>query len=201
MELILSFASGASQLQKSNLTSANFGSLHIELGNLWVRFAPFAKMPQLYDHASFDWGSASSEHHLATSWTQDLQQHATVYQQLTAKLGPNHPMDLWLSLFRRSLTRTLKSHLSKGCELLPPKTSLWQETAKSFHRTLGEVVQRVEQITLEPEEALASFAGRKRHHCLCQFPPQQLRYQNQPQDEWMAAWPACRVVTATFRHT
>ena len=29
-----------------------FGSLHIELGNIWVKLAPFEKMPQLYDHAS-----------------------------------------------------------------------------------------------------------------------------------------------------
>ena len=69
-----------------------FGSLHIELGNLWVRFAPFEKMPQLYDSASFDWGGASSEHHLAASWKFDMQQHPAVYQQIAAKLGPNHPL-------------------------------------------------------------------------------------------------------------
>ena len=56
-----------------------FSSLHIQLGNLWVRLAPFEKLPQLYDSASFDWGSASSEHHLAASWKLDLQQHPSVY--------------------------------------------------------------------------------------------------------------------------
>ena len=29
------------------------------------------KLPQLYDSASFDWGSASSEHQLAASWKLD----------------------------------------------------------------------------------------------------------------------------------
>ena len=69
-----------------------FGSLHIELGNIWVQLAPFERMPQLYDHAGFDWGAASSEHQLAASWTQGLQQNVPVYQQLQAKLGSNHPL-------------------------------------------------------------------------------------------------------------
>ena len=49
-----------------------FGSLHIELGDIWVKLALFEKMPQLYDHASFDRSTASSEHRLAASWAQDL---------------------------------------------------------------------------------------------------------------------------------
>ena len=174
-----------------------FGSLHIELGNLWVRLAPFEKMPQLYDHASFDWGTASSEHHLAASWTQDLQQHATVYQQLTAKLGPNHPM---AKLIQKELDKDVEEPPFKRLRTSAARASFWQETAKSFHRTLGEVVQRVSSLPLTRKKH-QQLCRQKRHLCLCQLPPQQFRHQHQPQDQWMAAWPACRVVTATFRYT
>ena len=63
------------ELESEELPS--FNSLHIELGPLIVRLAPFEKLPLLYHHASFDWGSASSEHSLAASWTHDLHQHST----------------------------------------------------------------------------------------------------------------------------
>ena len=131
-----------------------FGSLHIELGDIWVKLAPFEKTPQLCDHASFDWGTASSEHQLAASWTQDLQQHATVYQQLTTKLGLNHPM---AKLIQKELDKDVDEPPFKRLRTSAATASFWQETAKSFHRTLGEVVQRVEQITLEPEETLATL--------------------------------------------
>ena len=87
-----------------------FGSLRIELGNLIVRLAPFEKLPQLYDSASFDWGGASSEHHLAASWKLNLQQHSAVYQQIAAKLGPNHPM---AKLIQKELDKEIEEPASK----------------------------------------------------------------------------------------
>ena len=78
------------QLEAYELPS--FNSLYIELGPLIIRLAPFEKLLLLYGHASFDWGSASSEHFLAASWKYDLHQHSAVYHQIAAKLGPNHPM-------------------------------------------------------------------------------------------------------------
>ena len=137
MELIVSFASGARSL-----------SLYIELGPIIIRLAPFEKLPLLCYHASFDWGSASSEHFLAASWKHDLHQHSAVYHQIAAKLGPNHPM---AKLIQKELDKDVEEPASKRRRT--SATTFWQETAKSFHRTLGELVQRVEQLTLDPAEA------------------------------------------------
>ena len=127
-----------------------FGSLHIELGNLIVKLAAFDKMPQLYDSASFDWGGVSSEHHLAAYWKLDLQQHAAVYQQLAAKLGPNHPM---AKLIQKELDKEVEEPASKMPRASSAAASFWKATAKSFNRALGEVVQHAEQLTDAQEEA------------------------------------------------
>ena len=121
---------------------------------MWVKLAPFEKMPQLYDHASFDWGTASSEHQLAASWTQDLQQNVPVYHQLQAKLGSNHSL---AQLIQKELDKDVEEPPSKILRTSAARASFWLETAKSLHRTLGEVVQRVEQLTQDPEENLAVF--------------------------------------------
>ena len=112
-------------------------------------------MPQLYNYASFDWGGASSEHHLTSYWKHDLQQHPTVYQNLAEKLGPNHPM---AKLMQKELTKEVEEPASKR-----PRTSaasFWQATAKSFQKALNEVVQHAEQLTDERlTAAAAAFPG------------------------------------------
>ena len=109
-------------------------------------------MPQLYNYASFDWGGASSEHHLTSYWKRDLQQHRTVYQNLAEKLGPNHPM---ATLMQKELTKEVEEPASKK-----PRTTtanFWQATAKSFQKALCEVVQHAEQLT--DGETAAAFQG------------------------------------------
>ena len=118
-----------------------FTDLRMVLGDIIVKLEPFDKMPQLYNYASFDWGSISSEHHLPSQWKLDLQQHPTVYQNLAEKLGPNHPM---ATLTQKELTKEVEEPASKK-----PRTataSFWQATARSFQKALCEVVQHAEQL-------------------------------------------------------
>ena len=116
-----------------------FGSLRIELGNMWVQLAPFENMPQLYDRARFDWGTASREHQLAASWTQDLQQNVPVYQQLQAKLGSNHAL---AQLIQKELDKDVEEPPFKRLRTSAARASFWQETDKSFHRTLGALLSK-----------------------------------------------------------
>ena len=115
--------------QQASQEQPCFGSLHIDIGNLIVKLAPFDKMPQLYESASFDWGGVSSEHHLAAYWKHDLQQHSVVYQQLAEKLGPNHPM---AKLIQQELAKDVQEPASKMPRVSSPAASFWKDTAKSF---------------------------------------------------------------------
>ena len=145
MELIVSFASGASNKSFPGATSL-CRLAHSAWGH-HCQLAPFDKMPQLYDSASFDWGGVSSEHHLAASWKLDLQHHSAVYQQLASKLGQNHPMS---QLIQKELDKEVGEPASKMARTSSSSASFWQATAKSFQKTLGDVVQDAEKMTVEP---------------------------------------------------
>ena len=60
-------------------------------------------------------------------------------------------------LIQKELYKDVEEPASKRLRTSAATASFWQETAKSFHRTLGEVVQRVEQLTIDPDAAPAAM--------------------------------------------
>ena len=100
--------------------------------------------------------AASSEHHLAASWKLDLQQHPSVYQQIAAKLGPNHPL---AKLIQKELDKEVAEPASKRPRTSSEAASFWQASAKISQRALGEVVQHAEKLTADTDLAACSLAG------------------------------------------
>ena len=96
----------------------------------------------------FDWGTASSEHQLAASWTGSSAACTSLpaaYSQARTILG---------GLIQKELDKDVEEPPFKRLNFCSQSQLL---AGDSFHRTLGEVVQRVEQFTQEPEEALAAL--------------------------------------------